>query len=154
MLKNCFYLLLFTFLGFQTFEANAQKKAADGIVGTWLNQDKDAHIRIYLAKNGKYYGKLEWMKNPNDANGNPKKDVNNPDKTKQDRLLKGILIVKGFTYDAKSKEWINGRVYDSKSGNTYSGYMKLNSDGSLYLKGGYKVFGMIVGRENTWTRVE
>ncbi len=57
------------------------KAAAQDITGTWYNAEKDAKIQIY--KSGeKYYGKIVWLKNPNDANGNPKTDVKNTDKKK------------------------------------------------------------------------
>ena len=41
------------------------------ILGEWYNQEKDAVIKIYL-QNDMYYGKIIWMLNPLDENGNLK----------------------------------------------------------------------------------
>ena len=38
---------------------------ADDILGTWWNQQKDAHIQIYKAGNT-YAGKIVLVKKPND----------------------------------------------------------------------------------------
>ena len=67
--------------------------------------------------------------------------------------LLGTMIVNGFVYNAEDNEWADGEIYDSKSGNTYTGYMKQNPDGSLYLKG-YMLGMRWLGRSSSWTRVE
>ncbi|MFM6998123.1 MAG: DUF2147 domain-containing protein, partial [Bacteroidota bacterium] len=43
--------------------------------------------------------------------------------------------------------------YDTKSGNSYDCYARLNEDGSLYFKG-YMMGMRFVGRSTTWTRVK
>ncbi len=131
----------------------AQTKESDAIIGVWLVEDKDAHVRIYRATNGKYYGKVHWLETPNDDEGNPKKDIHNPDESQRKTPMMGKVIMKDFSYDDEEKEWADGTVYQSATGKTYSGYMKLNEDGSLYMKG--FVMGMrFLGKSNTWTRVQ
>ena len=49
----------------------------DDIVGIWRNSTNRAHIQIYR-QNGKYYGKILWLKNLVDEKGNPKLDKKNP----------------------------------------------------------------------------
>ena len=50
----------------------AQTPGADAIIGKWLNEDQDAHVQIYK-ESGKYYGKIVWLKEPNEpATGLPK----------------------------------------------------------------------------------
>ncbi len=132
----------------------AQAQAGDGIIGVWLNQDKDAHISVYRANNGKYYGKIAWLQRPNDADGKPRCDVNNVNAEAKKKPLMGTLIINGFEFDEKSKEYVNGKVYNSKDGKIYAGFLRLNADGTVYMKGGYKVAGMLIGKENLWTKVK
>ena len=86
--------ILFAFI-FASTIVLAQK--SDEITGKWLNKDKEAHLQIYK-KGNKYYGKLAWLKNPNDENGQPKKDSKNPSAELRSRTLLGLEILKGFEY--------------------------------------------------------
>jgi len=147
--KKVSFLLFFAL--FSTFAAWAA--GGDDILGTWLVGDKDAQIEIYNCGDNTYCGKIVWLESPNDDNGNPRKDVNNTDASLADRPIMGIMLMKDFVFDGK-EYWENGEVYNSRDGKTYAGYIKLNDDGTLYMKGGYKVFGMTVGKSDTWTRVE
>ena len=149
--------LLLILLIFFALHSMAQKSGnfaeSDKIEGVWMIQDKDAKIKIYRAVNGKYYGKIVWLKYPTDANGNPVKDSFNPDPKLKNRDKMGIMILNGFTYDADDKEYVDGTVYSSKDGNTYSGYLYLIDKDHLFMKG--YILGMrFLGKENTWTRVE
>lgn len=124
-------------------------QSADAIVGKWLNKDKDAHIQIY--KNGnQYFGKLVWLKNPNDDNGKPKTDTKNPDANLKSRPIWGLEILKNFNYDDGT--WEDGTIYDPKSGKTYSCKMTLEGNDKLNVRG-YIGFSFI-GRTDIWTRVK
>lgn len=123
------------------------------IVGTWITPEKDAHIEIYDCGSSTFCGKIVWLKEPNNADGTPRTDVNNEDAAKQKTPLMGMDIMKGFKYDADEKEWNGGTVYDSRGGKTYSGYLKMQADGKLFMKG--YIYGMRwLGRSNLWTRVK
>jgi uncharacterized protein (DUF2147 family) len=65
----------------------------------------------------------------------------------------GTTILTGLKWDADDKEWAGGQIYDTKSGNSYDCYARLNADGSLYFKG-YMMGMRFVGRSTTWTRVK
>ena len=43
---------------------------ADDVRGTYWNSEKTAHIRIYRAKDGLYYGKIDKLVEPNNARSN------------------------------------------------------------------------------------
>ena len=124
-------------------------QSADAIVGKWLNKDKDAHIQIYKSGN-QYFGKLVWLKNPNDDNGKPKTDTKNPDNNLKSRPIWGLEILKNFTYDDGT--WEDGTIYDPKSGKTYSCKMTLDGNDKLNVRG-YIGFSFI-GRTDIWTRVK
>lgn len=152
--KFLLIISIFLITGFKIHPTQVEVDPTD-IVGTYWNDEKDAKIRIFLAQNGKYSGKVEWMKEPNDASGKPKKDVNNPNKSLRDRDRLGLVILKYFEFDEKEKKWVNGTVYDPKSGKTYSGYMRFEGTNTnkLYLRG--YVMGMTwLGRTAEWERVQ
>lgn len=128
------------------FSAMAQK--ADDIVGVWWNQEKDGRVEVYK-KGDVYFGKIEFIqKNTNADGSSPKKDAKNPDAKLRDRVLMGTVILKNLKWDGK--EWTGGEIYDSKSGNTYSCFARLQKDGSLYFKGYMGI--TLLGRSTVWTR--
>jgi uncharacterized protein (DUF2147 family) len=129
------------------FVASAQK--ADAVLGTWVNPNGQDHILIYK-KGNKYFGKLDWIKFPNDEQGKPKSDKKNPDLALRSRPLLGLELLKDFTFDGDNV-WNDGTIYDPKSGKTYSCKMTLDGN-SLKIRGyvGISLF----GRSETWTRVK
>lgn len=135
--------MVFVFVSMNTFAQNA-----DAVVGKWLNKDKEAHIQI-SKKGNKYYGKLVWLKNPTDAAGKAKKDVNNPKENLKDRSLLGLEILKDFVFNDGT--WEDGTIYDPKSGKTYSCKMTLDGNNKLNVRGFVGV--SLLGRTDTWTRV-
>mgnify|MGYP001475555590 CR=1 FL=1 len=143
-MKKINLLLLSLFIGISSFAQSGK----DAILGDWYNQEKDAIIKIYR-EDGKYHGKITWMLNPLDENGNPKTDPLNPDKSLQSRSRMGMIIMYNFKYDGDN-EWDDGSIYDPKSGNEYSGTMTLTSENRLDLRGyvGIPLF----GRTSNWSR--
>lgn len=142
MLQQFFLLAIMSF----TASLYAQESS---ILGTWLNADETAHVRIFKATNGKYYGKIEWLKE------DPEKlDVNNPDPEKQKEKVMGLQILKGFTYDAGKKQWTGGTVYDPDNGKTYDCYMWFENDSDVLSIKGYVMGMKFVGRETKWKRVK
>jgi len=125
------------------------QSAADKVLGKWLNEEKDAKVEIYK-QGDKYYGKIVWLKNPNNESGTPKLDKENPDESLKSRPIKGLIMLKDFVYD--DEEWEDGEIYDPKSGKTYSCYMEFEDDGKLKIKGYIGV--KWVGRTTYWTNAD
>ena len=130
-----------------SFTAAAQ--TADAILGSWANPNGQDHILIYK-KGNKYYGKLDWIKYPNDEQGKPKTDKNNPDPALRSRPDLGLELLKDFVYDGDNV-YNDGTVYDPKNGKTYSCKMTLDGN-NLKIRGyiGISLF----GRSEVWTRVK
>lgn len=149
-MKNWIVLSLL-FVGLTAFMPGVEQGDED-VVGVWLNGQKTAHINIFKAGTY-YYGKIVWLETPNDKDGNPRKDKNNPDESLQSKPLMNLLILKGFTYDGNHK-WSDGTIYDPKEGKTYSCKMWFE-DGDL---DNLKMRGFVgismIGRTDTWTRVK
>ena len=111
-------------LTFFSFSAWAQK--ADAVLGTWANANGQDHILIYK-RGDKFFGKLDWIKFPNDENGKPKTDKNNPDPALRSRPDLGLELLKDFTFDGDNI-YSGGTVYDPKNGKTYSCKMTLEGN--------------------------
>jgi uncharacterized protein (DUF2147 family) len=129
--------------------------AADGIAGTWLNQDKDAKIEIFNCGQ-KLCGKIVWLKEPTypagsteGTPGTPKVDHNNPDVNLRKVPVLGMQILQDFE-PGKGNVWSNGKIYDPKSGKTYSSKITLVSPNELKLRGYIGI--SLIGRTDVWTR--
>lgn len=125
------------------------QKESDRITGVWFNGEKSSKIEIYETKNGSFAGKIIWLKEPNDASGKPKLDSKNPDDKLKKRPIMDLVILTGLTSDGKTK-YVNGKIYDPKSGKTYSAKAELTNNNTLALRGFIGV--SLVGRTDTWTR--
>jgi len=115
----------------------------------WYNEEKTAKIKIYKATDGKFYGKIVWLKVP-DMDGKPKVDGKNPDKTRRNDPILNLLLLKGFKKDGENV-YDNGTVYDPKNGKTYS--CKMTYRGDRIDVRGYIGFSLI-GRTTVWTKAE
>jgi uncharacterized protein (DUF2147 family) len=143
MKRLAFILIL---LVISTGKMFAQTAAADKVLGNWLNEEKDGRIEIYKTGD-KYYGKLIWGKNIFNPDGSSRTDLKNPNDKLKSRLLLNLVILTNFTYD--DGEWNGGKIYDPKSGKTYSCYMKLDG-ATLKIKGYIGI--TLLGRTTIWTR--
>ena len=137
-------LLLFPL--FLVLQVSAQ---SDKIEGLWYNQEKTAKVKIYKAKNDKFYGKIHWLKEPV-VDGKERTDENNPDKSKQNDSLIGLVMLKGFVKSGTDK-YEDGTIYDPKNGKTYSCVITHKGD-KLDVRG-YAGVAML-GRTTVWTRAD
>jgi uncharacterized protein (DUF2147 family) len=134
------------------FSVTLKAQKADDIIGNWKNGEATGIIQIYKTKAGHYAGKLVWLKEPIDPEtGKPKLDKRNPDKSKQLNPTLGLVNVWGFVFDEDDKEWIEGTIYDPKTGKEYSCKAEMKKNNVLEVRGyiGISVF----GRTDTWTRM-
>lgn len=141
------FVLLSILLG--SFIATPKLYAQDQIEKIWYNQEKTAKIQIFKAKDGKFYGKIIWLKEPL-RDGKPKLDIENPKEAKRSQPILGLLVLKGFDKDG-AKGYEGGTIYDPKNGKTYS--CKMTFNGSTIDVRGYMGISLI-GRTATWTLAE
>ncbi len=143
-MKQKFFLLVALTVS-MLFSGKIFAQSADDIIGTWMVGEKDAKVEIYKDKSrGKYCGKVIWTKTD-------RVDEHNPNPELRSRKVAGIIIFDNFYFEEKSKEY-NGNLYNSRNGKTYTGYMKMQKDGTLFMKG--YIMGMKwLGKSDTWTRV-
>lgn len=146
-MKKLFLLLAFGFLATAMLSAQADK-----IVGFWLTEKGTSQVEIYKGSDGKYYGKISWLEEPNE-DGKPKVDSENPDPELQSRPILGLPLLQGFEYDKKETEWKNGSIYDPDNGKTYDCFMWFeDGDHSVLQLKGFVAGMRFLGRTTTWKR--
>ncbi len=130
--------------------AIGQDKEADRLTGIWEPSNGRARVKIDRI-GSKYYGRIVWLKEPNDPEtGKPKVDTNNPDESLRDTPLRGYRMLKDFVYKGND-EWTEGTIYDPLSGSTYSCVIKMTDKNTLDIRGyvGVQTF----GRTDVWKRL-
>ena len=107
---------------------------ADDILGYYLAHDpktnEGTQMEIIRATNGTYEAKVVWVENKSHSH-----EV-------------GTTPIKNLTYDARSREWRNGRV--TYEGSDYSMTVSITNDGRLRLRGFLGV--SLLGRTVYWTK--
>lgn len=143
-MKKISVLLLFTLI---SFAGIAQNK--DAIIGKWVNSSGEAHVDI-TKRGEKYFGKIVWLKEPKDEKGTIKTDVNNPDPAARSKPIIGLEILRNFIFE--DGKWVDGKIYDPKSGKTYSCNMSMKGNTVLNMRGYVGI--SLIGRSETWKRVK
>jgi uncharacterized protein (DUF2147 family) len=143
-----FLALATTYLATPAFAQEAE--GGDALIGVWEPSHGKARIKIDKIAD-KYYGRIVWLKEPNDPEtGDPKVDKNNPDQSMHKAPLRGYRNLKDFVYQGDGK-WAEGTIYDPENGNTYSCDIELKDENTLDIRGyiGMKTF----GRSDIWKRL-
>jgi uncharacterized protein (DUF2147 family) len=135
--------------------SKAQSKA-DKILGYYLTFDDEtgaekSQVQVYKDSNGKYYGKIVWLKEPN-KDGKPKVDDKNPDVKLQKRAIMGLEMLKGFKYNESDNEWNDGSIYNPASGKTYNCYINFESATKVKIRGFIGASWMRLGKTAYWTK--
>lgn len=141
------YLLLgLVISGFGLTAVSAGQAASP--IGLW--RGADAVFEMYESE-GRLSGKIVALSEPTTAEGKEKTDIYNPDPTKRNYPIVGLIFISGLTKKSES-QWENGTVYDPKNGKTYSCFMELQEPDKISVRGfiGVAVF----GRTYIWTRAK
>ena len=120
---------------------------AEELIGTWLTQQADAHIRV--AKCGKAVcGNVVWLRDAIDPKtGQPPVDDKNPDPAKRKNKILGIRI---FAMEQDNTGSWTGGIYNSDDGQTYKGRLVPRGENELEVQG---CAGALCGSE-VWTRAK
>ncbi|MFN3848174.1 MAG: DUF2147 domain-containing protein [Spirosomataceae bacterium] len=139
------------FIIFMTYTSVFAQKA-DAILGLWLPQDKDGKVEIYKQGNA-YFAKITELVEPADPKtGKPYTDTENPDKSKRNQPIVGLVVIKNLKYIADKKIWDDGDVYDPKRGKTYSLKITMKDNNKIVITGYIGV--PMLGQSETWTRIK
>ena len=129
----------------QLMAAEADTKSA---IGLWKNED--ASFEIFDA-GGKLSARIVSLREPRTPDGREKTDIHNPDASKRERPLIGMVFMTGFM-EAGPGKWEHGTIYDPKSGNTYSCTMELEGSDKIKVRGFIAI--SLIGRTDVWTRAK
>jgi uncharacterized protein (DUF2147 family) len=122
-------------------------QAQDKFCRTWYTHERVSKIQIFLAEDGKYYGKIVWLRDST-ANGKLVLDAENPDASKRNQPWLGLQIISGLQKKSDN-ELVGGKIYDPTKGNYYSCKMTVLDNGTLDLHG--YILGMpFLGRSTIW----
>jgi len=125
------------------------KAQTDKLEGLWYNDIKSAKVLITKESNGKFYGKVVWLKEPL-KNGKPKVDELNADEKLRSRPRLGLPVLADFVKDGDDK-YTDGTIYDPNNGKTYS--CNITYKGKTLAIRGYIGISLF-GRTTTWSRAE
>jgi len=120
------------------------------IDGLWLVQEKDAHIRIGMF-HGARVGRVVFVRDSLDASGHLRRDRKNPNPALRDHVMRDLVIVSALAPTSSDSTHWKAKVYDPRSGKTYSAKLSLRSPDRLDLHGYVGV--SFLGRTTHWTRV-
>lgn len=128
-----------------SIESMAIPVESNSLSGIWLNEQKDAFVKIEEA-NGEVNGFIYAVKNER----KDKKDIENSDESLRDRNVLGLKNLIGFKLEEANRAE-GGKAYDPKNGKTYSAKMWLDNSNTLKIRGfiGFS----LLGRTATFTRV-
>lgn len=120
---------------------------AQDIVGKWKTIDDETGkpksiVEIFI-KNGKAYGKIIELINPDEPN--PICDLCSDDDDRKDQKVFGMEIIRGLEQD--DNEWEDGTILDPKNGKVYDCKIWVE-DGVLQVRGYIAFF----FRTQTWQR--
>ncbi len=140
-------LFITSFL-FMVFLPHAKAQGnPEAVVGKWLSENGRLIVEIYKSGD-KYYGKINWLYIQADDNGKPRTDIENPDASKRNVPLMGLVVLKHLEF--KEGFWQNGTVYNCQNGKTYDCDMWLDGKNKLVLRG----YWSFVYHTEYWTRKE
>jgi uncharacterized protein (DUF2147 family) len=154
-MRNIKQLLLLVLLFASVIPAYSQNKA-DKITGYFLTRDdktgkEKTQVQIFKSADGKYNGKIVWLREPSD-NGKPKVDKNNPEEKLRTQPIFGLLLLKGFKYDTEKDEWSDGTIYDPQNGKIYKCFMRFSDANTLKVSGYIGKQWMGLNRTVVWTK--
>jgi uncharacterized protein (DUF2147 family) len=124
------------------------KWKGDDILGEWYTDQNKAQVHVYKNKSDYYFGKIVWQKTPNEPDGKPKLDKENPDPKLRSNPIMGLLILRSFKFE--DDEWTGGTIYDPENGKTYKCTITMQDKNTLFVRGYIGI--SLIGRTTTWKR--
>jgi uncharacterized protein (DUF2147 family) len=117
----------------------------------WINSDQTMVLKFY-ENNGKYFGKIVWLKDSLEESGEPKRDIYNENPKLRSRKVLGTNLILNMERKHNDTKWTNGSYYYYETGNTYNAQMYIEGD-TLYIKGYWWWF-KFLGKTREWIRLE
>jgi len=151
-MRRMIFALAALIFALPVFAQNKLNDSADNIIGKYyaVQSGEESNVLVTKLSDGTYQIQVCWMKNPNDKDGNPKKDIKNPDKALRDTPADKVVLVKGLKYLADKKCWGDAKIYDPTRGIKANVTVKFMDDGRLSLRGSV----MGIGETVYWKKIQ
>ena len=121
---------------------------AEDILGLCANEDSTQIVQV-IKQGDVFVGKLT---NLNGYNSGSLLDLENPESGKKSSTLIGLDVWIDFVYHEARHNWVDGKIYNFKNGNSYNGKIQIEED-ALKLTGHYGFF-FFLAKTQDWTRVQ
>jgi uncharacterized protein (DUF2147 family) len=122
--------------------------------GVWLHDNERIRVKIAPCdeqSDEPLCGTIVWLKNPDDEEGVPRRDTENPDQTQRDQLVVGTTVIHGLVRSGP-RLWTGGTIYNPDDGETYSARVTLVDPNTVHVRA--YVLLPLLGETKVWTRVE
>ncbi len=116
--------------------------------GFWMDSDGEVILEIGPCGSSRC-GKVVWLKQPLGGDGQPLRDVKNPDLRLRSRPVCGLEVVTNFAKQSDGT-W-RGTVYVSDEGQSFSGMAEVLSATKIKVTG--FIILPILGQSEIWTKV-
>ena len=125
--------------------------AAPRETGLWIDDTGKGAVQIEICGGSKLCGRIVWLKEPLNAQGEPLRDKNNPQPERRTRPICGLPIL-GELQPLPEGGFDGGWVYDPKVGKAYDVAIELVAPDKLQVTG-YKGV-RFLGKSFLWTRAD
>lgn len=143
-MKKTIIVLTLLFAGISIYS----QSEVDRITGIWVNHLGNAEVKIFK-RDGKFFGKIVWIKIPSDKDINIAKDKNNPDPSLRIRNILGLEIITDLVYE--NGVWIDGKLYSPEKGQTVDCKLEISDDNQTLFVEASKGF---FSKSLKWKRVD
>ena len=130
------------------FLANIVVANAASPIGTWSTGNGKAKVKVAKCGSG-ICAKIISLRQPNDQNGRPLRDLNNPKASLKTRKIIGISLFLGMRA-AGNGTW-QGHLYSPEKGGTFQGSVQQISGNILKVKG--CLSGGFLCQSEMWKRI-
>ena len=117
--------------------------------GIWLTPGGKSHVEIAPCGD-KLCGRIVWLKEPNNEQGQPKRDAENEDESLRARPILGLPLLTDFPQEPEDGVWDDGEIYNPEDGKTYSSELEMNDKDTLKVSGCVWIF----CQSQIWKRVK
>lgn len=127
------YLLIFSIF---IMAGRSYAQPADAILGNWSSVRRNVNVQVYREGN-EFKGRVTWFKDTDDKSKPmlTRTDENNPNPKLRIRKILGLQVLSRLRYNTKTKRWEAGKIYDPKTGKTWSAVAYLDEAEILNVKG-------------------
>lgn len=103
--------------------------------GLWESEEEGSLTRYERIGQDQYRGVVVKVSEKDYVNGQPPKDVKNPDKLMRDRLVEGMVFIEKITYDPQKDRWYTDKLYHPRLGFYVKAELVLTDDNTMEITG-------------------